>query len=272
MMIRKFIYAVVIGLFSGGFYAQNGLATDSQSEVEETGVWVGAYLKLRLTDKMFYYGEHHYRRRNSLDNVNDFAGRMRQIYNRAGLMYIFNEYFNVIVGPTLVANYTPRPGDDAYDNVVWEPRIWHQWLFSMPSMGRVKIYHQFRFEHRWKKSNFKGSEFDYTNRYRYKLYAYIPLNKKKIENKTLFLAPSAEIFMHSGKSIVYDPFEDFRVYTGLGYVLNKNITFFGGHMWTFGQKSTGYEYSKGHIIRLNVFVNLDLRNSKKIIPNVRLDD
>lgn len=253
-------------------HGQINSATSAQSEIEETGLWGGVYIKLRLSKKMFYYGEHHYRRKNSSDNTFDFAGRMRQIYNRAGLMYIFNNYFNVVVGPTLVANYSPYPGDENYHNVTWEPRIWHQWLFSMPAMGRVKIYHQFRFEHRWKKSNLKGSSLNYTNRYRYKIYAYIPVNKKRIENKTLFFAPSAELFMHTGKTIVNNPFEDFRIYTGIGYVMNKNITLFGGHMWTIGQKSTGFEYPQSHVIRLNVFINLDLRNSKKIIPNVHLDD
>ncbi len=270
MRLGKFAIILVLSI---AFLSRGQEApTASESKLSETGIWAGLYLKFRLSDKLFYYGEHHYRRRNSLDNVGDFAGRMRQLYNRAGLLYIFNDYFNVIVGPTLVANYSPKPGDPNYHGVVWEPRIWHQWLLSMPSMGRVKIYHQFRFEHRWKKSNLIGDEFDYTNRYRYKLYAYIPINKKTISNKTLFFAPSAEIFMHSGKSIVFNPFEDFRVYTGIGYVLNKNVTFFGGHMWTMGQNATGYEYSESHIIRLNVFVNLDLRNHKKIIPHVRMDD
>ena len=78
--------------------------------------------------------------------------------------------------------------------------------------------------------------------------------------------------MHSGRSIVYHPFEDFRVYTGIGYVVNKNITLFGGHMWTLGQKTSGYQYKQTHIIRLNLFVNMDFRNHKKLMPHVRMDD
>ncbi len=268
--MNKFV--IIICLFLSSVAIAQSPATESESKLEETGVWAGVYLKFRLSNKFFYYGEHHYRRRNGLENTNDFVGRMRQLYNRAGIMYIFNDYFNVVVGPTLVANYSPDPSNPNYQKMVWEPRIWHQWLFSMPAMGRVKIYHQFRFEHRWKKDNDIGSEFDYTNRYRYKVYAYIPINKKTITNKTLFVAPSAEIFMHSGRSIVYHPFEDFRIYTGIGYVVNKNITLFGGHMWTLGQKTSGYQYKQSHIIRLNVFVNLDLRNHKKLMPHVRMDD
>ncbi len=267
-MQKKFIILILATLYGGVLQAQD----QSISRVTETGNWNGIYLRFRLTEKIYYYGEHHYRRRNSLDNLYDFAGRMRQLYNRAGINYFFNEYFNVILGPTLVFNYSPRPGDPNFDKITLEPRIWHQWLFTMPYIGRVKLYHQFRFEHRWRRSNLKGSDFNYTDRYRYKFFAYIPINKKRLEKKTLFFSPSAEIFMQTGKSIVYNHFEDFRVYNALGYILNNNITFFGGHMWTIGQDNTGFEYSQSHIIRLNVFINLDLRNTTKTLPNVMMVD
>ncbi len=267
----KYILAVFsVFYFSTKLFAQSEPATTPNSRLTETGSWNGLYLKVRLTDKLYYYGEHHYRRRNSADNLYDFVGRMRQVYNRAGLNYFFNEYFNVVIGPTLVFNYTPRPGNPEFEKVTLEPRIWHQWLLKMPAMGRVNIYHQFRFEHRWKRSNEKGASFDYTDRYRYKIFAYIPMNTPNMQNRTLFLAPSAEIFMHTGKSIVYNVYEDFRIYTALGYILNKNVMLFGGHMWTIGQDPTGFEYSQSHIIRLNVFLTFDMYsrriNKRKSIP------
>ncbi len=238
--------------------------------LRETGVWNGVYLKVRISKKLGYYGEHHYRTRNSIDNLYDFVGRTRQVYNRAGLNIFFSPYFEAVIGPTLVFNFTPIPGDPNLDFVVLEPRIWHQWLFMMPSLGRFKIYHQFRFEHRWKKSNVKESEFDYTNRYRYKFFAYVPLNNKKIVEKTWFVSPSFEIFMHTGKNIVFNPFEDFRTYNGVGYVLNKKVTFFAGHMWTLGQNPDGFSYSTSHIIRLNVFIGFDARAIDQRIPSINL--
>jgi hypothetical protein len=257
---------------SPGVNPDNGRAQRSVSNLGETGSWNGLYLKFRLTDQIFYYSEHHYRRRNSLDNLYDFVGRMRQLYNRWGINFLFNKHFEFTIGPTLVWNYTPRPGDDNYERVTLEPRIWHQWIFIMPPMGRAKIYHQFRFEHRWKRDNDIGAEFEYTNRYRYKLFSYIPINKPYLGTRTWFFAPSAEIFLHSGKSIVYHPFEDFRIYTGLGYIFNENFTFFGGHMWTMGQTPKGFEYRESHIIRLNLFVNFDFRGPKQSIPKIHLMD
>ncbi|MFN4299147.1 MAG: DUF2490 domain-containing protein [Thermaurantimonas sp.] len=239
-------------------------------QMEETGIWNGLYLKVRFSKYLGYYGEHHYRTRNREEDLWSFYGRPRQWYNRAGINILFNPYFEAVIGPTLVFNYAPRMDDTAFDKITLEPRIWHQWLFSMPAMGRVKIYHQFRFEHRWRRSNLKNSTYEYTDRYRYKFFAYIPINKKKIEKKTWFVSPSFEIFMQSGRSIINNPFEDFRTYNGIGYVYNNNLTFFVGHMYTLGQKSSGFEYKTSHILRFNVMIGLDVRSVEKRLPNINL--
>lgn len=225
-----------------------------------TEMWNGLYLKFRLTDKIFWYQENHYRRRSSLDNRSNFVGRMGQIYNRAGLVYLFNDQFEVTVGPTLVYNYTPNPENPDYLRTTLEPRLWHQWLFTQ-SISGIKILHQFRFEHRFKRSNLIGAEYKYTNRYRYKFIAYIPLNKPKMENKTLFIAPSNEIFFQTGKYQL-EIFEDNRIYTAIGYTYN-NFMFFGGHMWTYGSTNNPGTYANKHIIRLNIMYTLDFRNRRR---------
>jgi hypothetical protein len=246
------------------------LAQEISTNLEETGIWNGLYIKGKFSKNLGYYGEHHYRTRNDIERVNSFVGRPRQLYNRAGINIFFNEYFEAVIGPTLVFNFTPQPGNEQFEKVTLEPRIWHQWLFIMPKMGRFKVFHQFRFEHRWKKDNNLGANLEFTNRYRYKIFAYIPLNKKSLESKTWFFSPSAEIFMQTGNSIVFNHFEDFRIYNGIGYILNQNFTFFAGHMWTVGQKSSGFEYRQSHIIRLNVMIGLDFRKTENKLPPVNL--
>jgi hypothetical protein len=265
-MLKNFFLLAFALLWVAGSYAQDR----STSYLQETGIWNGVYIKVKLSEKLGYYGEHHYRVRNDLDNIWSFYGRTRQVYNRAGLNIFFNQYFEAVIGPTLVFNFSPQPGNPEFEDVTLEPRIWHQWLLKMPAMGRVNIYHQFRFEHRWRRSNRKDAEYDYNDRYRYKVFAYIPLNSKKIEQKTLFFSPSAEIFMHSGENIVYHPFEDFRTYNGFGYVLNQNVTFFAGHMWTFGQDPSGFEYAQTHILRFNVFLGLDGRKFENRLPQINI--
>lgn len=242
----------------------------SVTNLRETGVWNGFYIKVRLSKKLGYYGEHNYRLANSLENINSFVGRTRKIYNRAGINILFNDYFEAIIGPTLVLNFSPQPGVEGFEKLTLEPRIWHQWLFKVPSMGKLTLYNQFRFEHRWRRSNVVGDTYQYTNRFRYKVFAYIPLNSDKIAPKTLYFMPSAEIFIHQGKSIVSNPMEDFRVYNGFGYILNPKVTFFAGHMWTVGQQASGFEYGTTHILRFNVYVGLDARKIEDRLPAINI--
>jgi hypothetical protein len=229
-----------------------------------TELWNGLYLKLRLTDKWFWYQENHYRRRSSLDNRSDFIGRMGQLYNRFGLTYLVADNFEVTFGPTLVWNFSPEPDNPEYLTSILEPRFWHQWLFTQ-AVGRVKILHQFRIEHRFKRGNEIGADYKFTNRWRYKFLAYIPLNKSKMENRTFFISPSNEFFFESGRHVP-NIFEENRVYTAIGYTLN-NYMFFGGHMWTYGPTSTPGTYRNRHIIRLNVMYTFDFRTNRK--PRVR---
>ncbi len=257
-------------LGSTNLWAQSA-PEEAELKPPTTGVWFGLYNKIRLSDRLFYYAETHYRRLSSAENRTDFIGRMGQVYNRHGLTYLVNENFEATLGPVLVLNFSPDKGNPDFKEVILEPRIWHQYLFIQPYMGRVKMYHQFRFEHRFKRDNNMGAEYKYTTRYRYKVYAYIPINKPHIENHTFYVSPSVEIFLHSGKSVVANPMEDVRIYTALGYIHN-NLMFFGGHMYTIGQSRDplGYVYRQRHIIRLNLFINLDLRKKDTQNPESRL--
>jgi hypothetical protein len=187
---------------------------------------------------------------------------MGQVYNRFGFTYLFTDNFEVTVGPTIVLNYSPNPENPNFQEYTIENRIWHQWLFTQ-SVASAKVLHQFRFEHRWKRYNDIGAEYLYTNRYRYKITAYIPLNKPKMENKTFFIAPSNEIFFQTGSHIT-DILEENRLYTAIGYTYN-NLMFFGGHMWTYGPTSIPGTYRNRHIIRLNLMYTLDFRTKRKPI-------
>lgn len=251
----------------------DGEVSGSQIKTPITGLWLGLYTKLRIGERTFYYAETHYRRQNSLDNNWDFAGRMGKLYNRHGINYLVNNYFEVTAGPVLVLAYGPDRYNPKYERMVPEFRIWHQYLLIQPQMGRVKVYHQLRFEHRFRRGyEVTDTEYNYTNRYRYKIYAYIPLNKPYLVDKTIYFSPSAEIFLHSGESIVSNPLEDFRIYPIIGYIINENFMCSAGYTWTLGQATTGYEYNQSHLLRLNLYVNFDLRRKSKIIPRVHMED
>ena len=68
---------------------------------------------------------------------------------------------------------------------------------------------------------------DFKTRYRYSLFMNIPLNKLKIEPKTVYLASYNEIFINgqrkigNGKTVRF--FDRNRLYAALGYVFTKGL-------------------------------------------------
>ncbi|WP_157600984.1 hypothetical protein [Persicobacter sp. CCB-QB2] len=106
--VRNIFLLLVILLLPLSVSAQEQ-PSGSVTNMEETGMWFGAYLKVRFSERFGYYGEHHWRVRNDIDDVWSFYGRPRQLYNRAGLNIFFNDYFEAVIGPTLVLNFTQSP-------------------------------------------------------------------------------------------------------------------------------------------------------------------
>lgn len=220
-----------------------------------TGLWTGLYTKYRLNEKLFYYGEYHFRRRNNF--VNDMA----QIYLRFGLTYLINPKVELTAGVVTPFYWAPEQDLANQDNVVPQYRLWQQIVLVQP-FERLKLNHQFRFEQRWKRDYIKDSPFKLTHRFRYKLTAYYPLNNYKLINNTLFLSFYEEVFVQAGKSITYDYLEDNRMFLGLGYILNENIQFQVGYMWTFRYKDGPNSFEHRHIPRISVYHNLDFHRRR----------
>lgn len=252
--------------FSYGQYGESRVQDNPPVEKQfnrQSGLWVGLYTKYKIGKKLFYYGEYHIRRRDKLIN------NMAQIYLRFGLSYLVNEKFEVtggIVTPFYWAPENQYSSEEQIDQVVNQFRFWQQFLF-IQSMGRVKIYHQIRTEQRWKRDYIVDSPFKLTHRFRYKISTYIPINKPKLQDKTLFFSGYNEIFIQAGKPILYNYFEDNRLFLGLGYVINEKFQIQTGYMKSIQQRDSGFDLNNRDIIRFSIYHNLDFtkkRNKPKI--------
>ncbi|WP_281613840.1 DUF2490 domain-containing protein [Flammeovirga sp. SubArs3] len=231
--MKKVLITLILILGSITIYAQND------------GQWGGLYLKARISDKLGYYGEHHIR---YTDEGNGFY--LHKSYNRMGLNYFVNDHFDIVVGPAIIGKFNQDTGygeQDPYDQTtLMEYRIWHQYLYHH-YIGRAKIYHQVRIEHRWED---KVGYTKYSNRYRYKLYAYIPINNKHMSPGTFFVSPSVELFMQDNHT---HSLEDLRIYNAIGYKFNETTSFTAGHMWTYNQTATS------NVFRFSLYIDFDLR-------------
>jgi hypothetical protein len=269
-----FVLALVMGLAIGSGEAtaqDNNIRPEaSQTRAPGTSLWLGVYGKFRLSEKLFWDGQFHYRR-NGYDGT-PYIGRMGQIYNRHALNYLVTPRFQVSLGPVLRLNFTPEPGNDEFENIVLEPRIWHEYLWAIP-FGRIMIYHRIRIEHRWSRSNRVDADWIYRDRWRYKLYMAIPINKRKLEPGAFFFTPDVEIIMQSGKYIVDNPMEDLRINPSIGYIASPRVKYTVGMMYTTGQTSEmGYIYNSRWVMRLNVYLSLDFRKFKERVPETKFFD
>jgi len=235
-----------------------------------TNLWLGSYNKFRLSDKLFWRAEFHYRR-GGYDGV-PFVGRMAQIYNRHALNYMVSPNFNFSIGAVLRLDFTPEPGNEDFELVVPEPRIWHEYLFVIP-FPRFQMFHRIRIEHRWSRNNNIDSEWIYRDRWRYKFYMTIPINKPQLVPGAWFINPDVEIIMQSGKPIVDSPLEDLRIYPSIGYIMSPTVTYTAGIMYTTGQNiNDGSIYRQRWVPRINAYVSLDFRKEVRKIPAIKMSD
>lgn len=239
--------------FSVQMYAQEDVP-ETKTVEHEPALWMGYYTKFRVGAKSFYYGEYHIRRR-------DFAAEMDKLYLRFGYTYLFTKKFEVTGGIATPLSWSKYQGDPAYDDVVPEFRFWQQALL-VDKLYHAKMYHQFRFEQRWKRDYLKDSPYELTFRWRYRFTIYVPLNDHKLKPETWFAAAYNEIFLQSGESITYNIFEDNRLYGGIGYILNNNIQLQLGYMWSFKHDGDPYQYKSTHIIRASCYHNLDFYRNR----------
>jgi hypothetical protein len=255
---------------SVAFAQEDGRPDQSIFEDMGTNLWIGSYNKFRIGEKWIWDAQHHYRRGGY--NGIPYVGRMAQFYNRHAITYLLNRNINITAGGVVRMNYTPEPGNPDFERMVLEPRFWHEYMFIMP-FPRFMLYHRIRIEHRWSRSNAVGSEYIYRDRWRYKIFAAIPLNKPKLVPGAYYFIPDVEIIMQSGGPVIDSPLEDLRIYPQLGYIINPRAKVGGGMMYTTGQRlSAGYQYRQRWVFRLNLYLSLDFRKFENKIPEINITD
>lgn len=223
--------------------------------------WVNTYGNIPITDKLFFDTQTHFRFQQTA-NV-PMVGQWAQIYSRQGLGYVFSKSFNATVGGVFRLNNNLDGVALNESQSVPEFRIWHQYQFAMPMTG-LYVYHRLRMEHRWSKGFNNDSEYFFRNRYRYMLNVKIPINNNKLEEKTFYISPEAELIMQSGKVVGGSPLEDLRLHTSFGYILDRNVIMATGFMYSFGQDLVdGTQYKQGLVWRFHVYYFLNFKKLKK---------
>lgn len=267
MILRGIILgftSLLFCIFCGGeVYGQS--SDEISIQAPTTWLWAGSYGMIRLGKRTYWDAQFHYRTINTPNTP--YVGRLAQIYNRHAINYRVTDNFRVGVGGVLRFNFAADRDNPLIKPVVPEPRIWHEYVFAMPLVGRVIAYHRIRIEHRWSIGNAVDADWLYRDRWRYKFYLMIPINKAKLEPGTYYFAPDVEIITQTGRDARASFMEDLRFYPQVGYIHSPRLKFGAAMMYTMGQRlADPFELTSRWVLRLNVYWALDARRFEEKIP------
>ncbi len=125
--------------------------------------------------------------------------------------------------------------------------------------NKIEIDQRFQIEERFfqnfdKEGLTSGTTFFW--RFRYRLQGEYTFWKK--EKQYLKAIAYDEIMINAGKNVVYNTFDQNRIYGSLQYGVNKNLAVELGYMKSFQQRASGVDYFDRNIIRFSIYHKLKI--------------
>jgi hypothetical protein len=216
-------------------------------------IWLAYFNQTRFSDKWGLWADFHLRTKE------DFTDDLSSGIARVGLTYYLNDNTKLTAGYSYVNHF---PADNHADISRPEHRPWQQvqWHTKYP---KVRLMQYLRLEERYRRkvvSNDQlGDGYNFNYRLRYNFFFNVPLSRKAFAPKTLSFIANDEVHVNFGEEVVYNYFDQNRLFLGLGYHLNAHDHLQFGYMNVFQQLAAGNRYRTTHVIRLFYIHNLDLR-------------
>jgi hypothetical protein len=217
-------------------------------------LWVGYFNQTRFSNKWGMWVDVHHRM------TDNFVDRPFQLLIRPAVTYFIKDNLRLHVGYTLAEHFPVKGLNTART----EHRSWQQIWWNQKYTGLTTLQ-WLRFEQRFNEKVVNDEKLDgynYTFRVRYNFSFFIPLKGKEIVPKTPFAAITNEVFLNFGDKVVYNTFDQNRLFAGIGYQFSSHLNAQLGYMNIYQQESSGSNYFSTHTIRFFVFHSLDLRNKE----------
>lgn len=227
--------------------------------VEEEQLWVGVLNQTRFSQHWSGTADVHLRLH---DN---FVNNLYQGVARVGLTYHLTEDVRLSAGYAYAYLFA------AGDRTVGQPehRPWQQvqWSSTFPQARltqRVRLEERFR--QRVVNNEELAADYNFNYRARYSAALFLPLTKAAFEPGGLQFMLQEEVMANFGREIIYNYFDQNRLFAGLVYQVSKQAQVQGGYMHLFQQLPAGNVYRNQHSIRVFYSYNLDLRPSTAPVP------
>lgn len=202
------------------------------------GTWNVANFQYSFTNKTSIWAEGQLR---SQKFVNNFF--YHEI--KTGINYKPNKSIGILVGIGQYNTYTIG-GNFKTPVTAHEFRLWEQFTL-VNNIGNLKLEHRYRIEQRWRNE-------EYRNRFRYRINPILPINKNKLQNKTLFATLYDEIFLSDKPGY----FERNRFFAGFGYQFSNSITLQSGFIRQFDYSPS--QSSTKDFLQTTLFIRLQHNN------------
>lgn len=220
---------------------------------EQTQTWVSINSVTKFSEHWGVNADAHIRT-NEIFHDNNFY------FLRGGISYIPNPSVSVTAG---YAHMWLAPTKEGWSTYSDENRIYQQAQLTT-NVGKVSILQRIRNEQRWQEkivNDESTGENRFTNRVRYLVSFNIPVFKKKTAP---LLVVSDEILIHFGQEVIYNTFDQNRLFVGIRQAINPKLSFDFGYMNVYQQKYTGYQYDMNHTLRLFFYLNSSLKSAHYI--------
>lgn len=121
-----------------------------------------------------------------------------------------------------------------------------------------------RFRRTLRKDGTIEEGYDFNWRVRYNYAWFLPLNKKGLIPGSFQGLINNEIMFNFGKNIVFNTFDQNRLFVGLVYQFTKESHLQVGYMNVFQQQAIGNKYRSLHCVRVFYTHNVDLRKNHSV--------
>jgi len=218
--------------------------------------WLGYVGQAKLSEHWGLWLDLHIRTKE------DFVTDLSTSIIRPGISYYLNDRLRFTLGYAYV-NYFPA--EDHSEISQTEHRFWQQAYWVTPGKSS-RVINAVRLEERYKRKIKDADElaegYNFNFRARYNLIMLFPLSKQAFAPKTLSLSVNNEVMVNFGKQVVYNYFDQNRLFLGFAYHLNSKDYLQFGYMNIFQQLSAGNRYRMSHVARVYFYHNMDLRSKK----------
>ncbi|MEO6316647.1 MAG: DUF2490 domain-containing protein [Chitinophagaceae bacterium] len=247
-MKRTLTIILLLTIAAGHLCAQPLKSTENIEQI-----WMGYSGQARFTNKWGMWADFHLRTKEEL--TNSFS----QSILRLGLTYYVNNNTKFTLGYGRIFIY---PGDNHKGITQTEHRPWQQ-LQWHTAFKKTKLMQWIRLEERFRRKiatdSTLGDGHNFNWRLRYNIWYEIPLlNDGVLAHSVSFIA-NDELHINFGKEIVYNYYDQNRLFLGLKYQVSKSSNVQFGYMNLFQQLSPGNRYKNIHAARIFFFQNFDFR-------------